>query len=71
MGWKNIPMKVFMECAVEQTIIPMTIREAPAKATYRRPIKSEIAPTNGHTAANARRFASTNQTHRSVPPRSP
>lgn len=64
-------MKTFMFLAVEQTIIPMTVSPAPERATYRRPIRSEIAPTKGHTAARASKFASTNQTHLSEPPRSP
>lgn len=52
-------MKTFMVCAVVQTIMPMTTREAPMIATYRRPIKSESEPTKGHTPARARRFPST------------
>jgi hypothetical protein len=64
-------MKIFIEWAVEHTIIPITMNVPPEIATHRRPIKSERAPTNGHTAARASRFASTNQTHLSIPPRSP
>ena len=63
-------MNVFIVCAVEHTIIPMTMNIPPAMATYLRPIKSEMAPTNGQTAARASRLASTNQTHLSRPPRS-
>lgn len=66
-----IPMKMFIVFAVEQTIMPRTMNAAPVRATYLRPIKSDNAPTNGHTAARARRFASTNHTHLSVPPSSP
>ena len=52
-------MKIFIVCAVEETIIPSTMKDAPIKATYRRPIRSERDPTNGQTAANARRLANT------------
>jgi hypothetical protein len=64
-------MKLFMSLAVELTIMPTTIRAAPMRATYRRPIRSEREPTNGQMAASPRRFPSTNQIHLSVPPRSP
>ncbi len=52
-------MKIFMVWAVEQTIMPITMNAAPMMATYRRPIKSDREPTNGHTAARARRLART------------
>lgn len=64
-------MKMFIECAVEQTIIPRTINPAPNIAIYRLPKRSDKAPTNGHTAAKASRLARTNQVHLSAPPKSP
>jgi hypothetical protein len=67
----DLPIKIFMVCAVEEIIIPKIRNEAPTIATYRRPIRSEIAPTKGHTAASERRFARTNQIHLSEPPMSP
>ena len=69
-GFLDIPMKVFIVCAVEQTIMPRTMKLAPPIATYRRPNKSDSAPTNGQTAAKASKFARMNHTHLSVPPRS-
>lgn len=62
---------MFILWAVEHTIIPRTINEAPTMATYRRPIRSEIAPTKGHIAARESKFAKTNHIHRSLPPMSP
>lgn len=38
-------MKIFMVCAVEQTIMPNRTNDAPIKATYRRPRRSESDPT--------------------------
>lgn len=68
---KTIPqMKMFMVCAVEQTIIPKMRKQAPIMATQRRPTMSEIDPTNGQTAARDSRFARMNQIHRSTPPMS-
>lgn len=64
-------MKMFIECAVEQTIIPMTIRPAPKMAMYLLPNKSDKAPTNGQTAAKASKLDNTNQVHLSAPPKSP
>ncbi len=61
---------MFMLWAVDATIVPTIIKLAPKIATLRRPIKSDIEPTKGQTAANARRFAITNQTYRSSPPMS-
>lgn len=55
----DVQMKMFIVWAVEQTIMPMTMKVAPMRATYRRPIKSEREPTNGQTAASARRLART------------
>lgn len=52
-------MKTFMLCAVEATIIPRMIKHPPSIATYRRPMRSEREPTNGQTAAKARRLART------------
>lgn len=63
-------MKMFMVFAVEATIIPRMTRHAPSIATYRRPIRSDMEPTNGHTAARASRLPSTNHVHLSVPPMS-
>ena len=52
-------MNMFMLCAVDEITIPRTRKNAPVKATYRRPIKSEIDPTKGQIAASARRLART------------
>ena len=67
-GWKCLPMKMFILCAVDATVTPTMIKVAPSMATYRRPMRSEREPTKGHTAARARRLARTNQVHLSVPP---
>ena len=48
--------------------MPRITNDAPMMATYRRPMRSEIEPTNGQTAARESRLASTNQIHLSVPP---
>jgi hypothetical protein len=64
-------MKIFMVCAVEEIIIPRMRKQAPEIATYRRPIRSERAPTKGHMAARESKFARTNQIHLSEPPISP
>jgi len=61
-------MKMFMECAVEQMIMPTTMQVAPISATHRRPMRSEMEPVNGHTAARLSKFAKTNQIQRSAPP---
>jgi len=54
-----LQMKMFMVCAVLETIIPRIRNPAPINATYRRPIKSDKDPTNGLTAANASKLART------------
>lgn len=54
-----LQMKMFMVCAVLETIIPRIKNTAPVNATYRRPIRSDNDPTNGQTAAKASRLAST------------
>ena len=66
----TIPMKMFIVWAVEQMIMPRITNTVPAIATYRLPHKSDRDPVKGHTAARARRLASTNQGHRSRPPMS-
>lgn len=48
-----------MVCAVDDITEPSMMNNAPVNATYRRPSKSEIDPTNGQIAARARRFART------------
>lgn len=57
-----------MLCAVEATIIPKMIKEAPRIATYRRPMRSDMDPTKGQTAARASKLPSTNHVHLSAPP---
>lgn len=52
-------MKMFMLCAVDDTIIPIMIKHAPSIATYLRPMRSDIEPTKGQTAARARRLPRT------------
>ncbi len=54
-----LQMKMFMVCAVLETIIPRIRNAAPINATYRRPIRSDREPTNGQTAANASKLART------------
>ena len=56
------PMKMFMWWAVEATITPMMIKLDARIATYRRPRISERDPTNGQTAAKAKRYPSAWQT---------
>lgn len=48
-----------MVSAVDDITEPSMMNNAPVKATYRRPSKSERDPTNGQIAARARRFART------------
>ena len=48
-------MNGFILLAVLETMTPMRIRPEPIRETYRRPIKSESDPTNGHTPAKEMR----------------
>lgn len=48
-------MKIFMVFAVPQMIMAMMSKAEPPNATYRLPIKSEMEPTKGQTAARASR----------------
>lgn len=52
-------MNGFMAFAVDETIIPTTTNIAPMIATHRRPMISDMDPTNGHTPARAKRYART------------
>lgn len=85
----SVPINMFISFAVEQMIMPITMKDAPRlwsawelachqhksdlpmRATYRRPSRSDMDPTNGQIPAKESRLARTNHTHRSVPPRSP
>lgn len=62
------PMATSIRWAVPRTIMPMHTRPAPSKATYRRPIKSDMAPANGATAARAKVLEIASHAYESSPP---